>query len=188
MNYIKYSIAGTSLQNLIKPRHCETRWQIVSLLQVVVSGQGQLPAPVDNDHPPIRKVSSADVLLIHISLLHHPLPSKCTSVCFVAHKYPLRGEASTQREICRNVHRVCFTKRLEHTHTTGGGGCRFFLKHATSTLVMVTQEFCSIVTSKQQVKQKFDLIISISRNVFCNMTITDTNCIYNITLYDLKLQ
>ena len=52
MNYIKYSIAGTSLQNLIKPRHCETRWQIVSLLQVVVSGQGQLPAPVDNDHPP----------------------------------------------------------------------------------------------------------------------------------------
>ena len=67
-------------------------------------------------------------------------------------------------------------------------GAGFFLKHATSTLVMVTQEFCSIVTSKQQVKQKLDLIILISGNVFCNMTVTDTNCIYNITLYDLKLQ
>ena len=153
MNYIKYSIAGTSLQNLIKPRRWEILWQIVSLLQVVVSGQGQPPAPVDNDHPPIRKVSSADVLLIHISLLHHPLPSKCTSVCFVAHKYPLRGEESTQREICRNVHRVCFTKRLEHTHTTEEGAG--FLKACNQYLVMVTREFCSIViTSKQQVKQK----------------------------------
>ena len=66
-------------------------------------------------------------------------PSPPSAQVCVLSRTNIPWEESTQREICRNVHRVCFTKRLEHTHTTEEGAG--FLKHATSTWLWWLENF-----------------------------------------------